>query len=77
MHKDNCQMRRETFKFRDQVWLILEIWQYVQMMAHGHDVDTRYFKQNTFQKIYPVLTRHDFANLQYRQSASGPRHYDN
>ena len=28
MCKDNCQMRRETFKFWDLVWLILEVWQY-------------------------------------------------
>ena len=24
--KDNCNMRRETFKFWDLVWLILEVW---------------------------------------------------
>ena len=27
--KDNYKMRQETFIFRDLVWLILEIWQYI------------------------------------------------
>ena len=26
LHKDNCKMRWETFKFWDLVWLILQIW---------------------------------------------------
>ena len=29
LHKDNCKMRRETFKFWDLISLILEIWRYV------------------------------------------------
>ena len=33
LHKDNCKMRQETFEFWDLVWLILEIWQWVNTMA--------------------------------------------
>ena len=28
LRKDNCRTRRETFKFWDLVWLILEVWWY-------------------------------------------------
>ena len=31
LHKDNCKMRRETFKFCDLVCLILEIWQLMKL----------------------------------------------
>ena len=30
--KDNCKTRRETFKFGNLVWLILEIWGYVLLL---------------------------------------------
>ena len=34
--KDNCKMRRETFKLWDLVWLRLEIWQYVMSVYLMH-----------------------------------------
>ena len=33
LHKDNCKMRQETFKFWDLVHLILEIWQYTYCIS--------------------------------------------
>ena len=39
LDKDNCKTRRETFKFWDWVWLILEVLQYPKV-AWQHQVIT-------------------------------------
>ena len=71
--KDNCEMRRETFKFWRLVHLVLEVWGYIFCHVHKlHNVFTDHF--NLLLQLTSVVTLWQHHDVPFLDLHSGPYH---